>query len=49
MTLNFFGCFTVSSIKIQSTNEQLCLTYNAGNDLYVKANGLSSVVLNIGD
>lgn len=31
------------------TNEQFCLTYNAGNDLYVKANGLSAVVLNIGD
>ena len=49
MTLNFFGCFTVSGTKAQSTNEQLCLTYNAGNDLYVKPNGLSSVVLNIGD
>lgn len=31
------------------TNEQFCLTYNAGNDLYVKANGLSSATLNIGD
>lgn len=49
MTLNFFGCFNVSGIKTQPTNEQFCLIYNAGNDLYVKANGLSSVVLNIGD
>ena len=49
MTLNFFGCFNVSGIKTQPTNEQFCLTYNADNDLYVKANGLSSVVLNIGD
>lgn len=49
MTLNFFSCFNVSGIKTQPINEQFCLTYNAGNDLYVKANGLSSVVLNIGD
>ena len=49
MTLIFFGCFNVSSIKTQTTNEQFYLTYNAGNDLYVKANGLSSVVLNMGD
>ena len=49
MTLNFFGCFNVSGIKTQPTIEQFCLTYNAGNDLYVKANRLSSVVLNIGD
>ena len=49
MTLNFFDCFTLSGIKTQPTSEQFCLTYNAGNDLYVKANGLSSVVLNIGD
>ena len=49
MTLNFFGCFDVSGIKTQPTSEQFCLTYNVGNGSYVKVNGLSSVVLNIGD
>lgn len=49
MTLNFFGCFNVSGIKTQPISEQFCLAYNAGRDLYVKANRLSSVILNMGN
>ena len=40
MTLNFFGCFNVSSIKTQPTSEAVDYEMDVANKPYINGNAL---------